>query len=547
MNLNKLRLGILLNSYQIPAWIYHSIEQIVHSNYAEFSLVIFNENPNVEFENSNSLKNKRTIVYQIFNRLDERIFIHGQNAFESKNAEKLFSEVPVIKVKLKKNGVADYIEPSEMEKICEYGLDILVNIGFETLRGDILTTSRYGVWAFRFEGNPHGFWEVVKGQPETRSNLVVLNEEINDSLIIYSSSSSTYPFSPARNRNRSLWKISSFLPRQVALLSLLGEKGFFLETEKYRRDNGLHLQKGTGTPPSNFLSLWLIARLLIRFVREMFSRILYLDAWFLMFSLEASESVSFKNYKKIVPPIDRFWADPFVIQKDNRYYVFIEEYALKPRKGHLSVFEVDQSGKYTRPIRILEKEYHLSYPYVFEWKGRYYMVPESAANRTIDLYECMEFPYKWENKMSLKENVKAVDSTLLFYHGKWWLFTGIAENEGSFPEVELFLFFSDDLLTTDWKPHPLNPIVSDVKKARPAGRIFSSGGKMFRPSQDCSRTYGYGFDLNEILVLSETEYVEERAVSVRPDWDKKIYATHTYGVEGQFQIIDAYTQRIRFL
>jgi hypothetical protein len=145
------------------------------------------------------------------------------------------------------------------------------------------------------------------------------------------------------------------------------------------------------------------------------------------------------------------------------------------------------------------------------------------------------------------ENLKAVDTTVIFHQGKWWLFTGISENEGAFPEVELFLFFSEDLFTGQWTPHPKNPIVSGVTKARPAGRIFTRDGKLFRPSQDCSKTYGYGFDLNEVLVLSESEYKEEKVLSVRPDWDKKILATHTYGAVGKFRVIDAYTRRRKFL
>ncbi len=547
MNPGKLRLGILLDSYLIPAWVYRSIERVVNSNHVEFSLVVFNENKGVEYENNRNLKNRRTIVYQIFNSIDERIFIREQYALKIMNAEKLLSGVPSIKVKPIKKGVAYYLEPADMDEIRGYGLDIIVKIGFENLLGDILTISKYGLWAYRFVGNPHGFWEVVKGQPETRSYLLVLNEEANGGRIIYSSSSFTYPFSPARNRNRSLWKSSSFLPRQIALLNLLGDKKFIVETEKFNKDNCSRIQKGPETPPSNFMSLWLITRLLTRIVREIISRIFYLDGWFLMFDLGPNGSKPFKDFKKIVPPKDRFWADPNIIQKDNRYFVFIEEYALKTKKGHISVFEVDQSGKHSMPVRMLEEEYHLSSPCVFESNGQYYMVPESVANSTIDLYECIEFPFKWVHKITLKENIKAVDTTLLFYHGKWWLFTGISENEGSFPEVELFLFFSDDLFTGDWKPHPLNPIVSDVTKARPAGRIFSQDGKLFRPSQDCSKTYGYGFDLNKILVLSETEYSEETAFAVRPDWDKKILATHTFGSEGQFRIIDAYTKRRKFL
>jgi hypothetical protein len=148
--------------------------------------------------------------------------------------------------------------------------------------------------------------------------------------------------------------------------------------------------------------------------------------------------------------------------------------------------------------------------------------------------------------MKLMENVTAVDTTLFHYNGKWWLFTGIAENEGSFPQVELFLFFSKELFTSKWNPHPLNPIISDVKRARPAGRLFALDGRIFRPSQDCSRNYGYGFDLNEICHLSESEYQEIREISVRPDRQSKMQAIHTFSREGQLTVMDGLMRRRKY-
>jgi hypothetical protein len=47
--------------------------------------------------------------------------------------------------------------------------------------------------------------------------------------------------------------------------------------------------------------------------------------------------------------------------------------------------------------------------------------------------------------------------------------------------------------------------------------------------------------LNEIEVLSETEYRENRISSTRPDWDKKTLATHTFATCGNLTIIDAFT------
>jgi hypothetical protein len=202
---------------------------------------------------------------------------------------------------------------------------------------------------------------------------------------------------------------------------------------------------------------------------------------------------------------------------------------------------MDESGKWKAPVRVLEQVYHLSYPFVFEWEGRHYMVPESGADRSIDLYESMGFPYKWEFKQTLIKGLRAVDTTLLHHAHKWWLFTAIAENEAAAPNVELFLFSSDQLLSGKWKPHAQNPIVSDVKRARPAGAIWVQGGKLFRPSQDCTKGYGYGFDLNEIEVLSESDYCERAGLSVRPNWDPGIRATHTYANCGKLTVIDAFS------
>jgi hypothetical protein len=280
-------------------------------------------------------------------------------------------------------------------------------------------------------------------------------------------------------------------------------------------------------------------------ILEMPHKALFLNQWYLMFHLDEGAPKSFSQFKAIIPPKDRFWADPHVIQANSHYYIFIEEYIYQSKKGYISVIEMDCQGNWRDPIRVLERDYHLSYPFVFEWEGRYYMVPESADNKTIELYECIEFPRKWKFKMNLMENVNAVDTTLFYHGGNWWLFTGIAENQDSLPLVQLFLFFSTELLTCTWNSHPLNPIVPDVFKARPAGAVFTRNGSMFRPSQDCSRMYGYGFDLNEILLLSDTEYLERRTTMVRPDWDKRTLATHTFAVAGQLTVIDALMRRPR--
>ncbi len=57
------------------------------------------------------------------------------------------------------------------------------------------------------------------------------------------------------------------------------------------------------------------------------------------------------------------------------------------------------------------------------------MMPETAENKTIEVYRCVEFPYRWELAVTLMTNVNAVDATLVEHENRWWLFVNICENK----------------------------------------------------------------------------------------------------------------------
>jgi hypothetical protein len=551
MSKQKLKLGLLLDSFEVPAWLFHSLEQIAKSDYAEFSVILISDDNRHENNSSwfNKLwKNKREFAYRIFNKIDEKLFLRTPNAFTEINLQKMLAGVPVLEVKTIKDENIDIIKPEDVKIVQDFHLDIIIKAGFQQLSGEIITAAKYGIWFYDHNdnrvkrGGPPGFWEVVESWPDTGTTLLIANEGSQSMWALYRSRVLTYPFSPARNRNTSFWASSSFLPRQIDLMYRLGEARFFQETVKYNGEFDFYDRKSYKTP-SNLDSFKFYTQLFIKNLYELYQRAFCLDSWYLLFDLSKKTSLSFGDFKKIVSSKDRFWADPQIIKKDEQYYIFVEEYIYKNHKGHISVIEMDFQGQYKDPVLVLETDYHLSYPFVFEYDHHYYMVPESAQNNTIDLYECVDFPNQWKFKMTLMDNVKAVDTTLFFYFGKWWLFTGLAENEGAFPEVELFLFYSDDLFTTEWRSHPLNPVISDVTCARPAGKLFWKGGKLYRPSQDCSKNYGYGFNINEILCLTETEYLEKKVAAVKPNWDNSLICTHTYSSEEGINIIDVLTRR----
>lgn len=165
------------------------------------------------------------------------------------------------------------------------------------------------------------------------------------------------------------------------------------------------------------------------------------------------------------------------------------------------------------------------------------MIPETEGNGTVELYRCVDFPNHWIFVKNLLTDIKAVDATLLEANRKWWLFANIREAGSSWNA--LHLFYADHFLSDQWTPHLHNPIVRDIKSARPAGRIFLQDGQLIRPSQDCSVRYGYALNFNRICELTESNYSEVLTWSLKPPTQRKILGTHTWNESGGVITIDA--------
>lgn len=377
---------------------------------------------------------------------------------------------------------------------------------------------------------------------ETGSILQILSEDLDNGKVLYRSFSTTNVTSINDNKTNYYWKSLSFMTRKMRELHTNGAANFFAKVEHENRHPEFYSERLFTEPTNSELLRLTLSKIKEKAKLMYISRFVH-EQWILIFDIKEEFSSSLWRYKQIIPPNDRFWADPHIIQRNNKYYIFIEEFIYDVGKGNISLIIMDEDGSYSEPEIILEKPYHLSYPHVIEHEGKTFMVPETMDNNTVELYECTEFPYKWEFKMNLMENIKAVDATLFQHNGKWWMFANVLEHENMSSFDELCLFSSDTLLSTDWQPHPMNPVISDCKQARPGGEIFVQNGRIYRPSQDCSKRYGYGFNISEISELTDERYSEEVVTRVKPNWDKKIVATHTFNRVGNLHIADAMRQR----
>ena len=549
----KLKIGILLNNTFIAAWEFQILKDILDSASAEIVVIVRNksDHPHVE-KKENQLA---PTLLKLLDKTDEIVFSGKGDYNQKKDVSGLLRNIPELDLNGGNRHSQDDLLQEAINDLTKYNLDIIIKFGFHILNKDILKTAKYGVWTNSLDDQnvrsvlKTGFWEVVKRQPVTNSVLEVFKDSIDKKEIVFNCWESTCPFSININRNNIFWRTSLFMPRTINGLYRNGEGFLNRQKNKYK---SLSLPEDFYFQPLSFLA---VSKYILNYIgvaaKTIYKKLLYSDAftWQVLFEINKernSLSPDFHRFKKLVSPKGIFWADPFVIAKNDNYFVFVEEFIYKKNKAHISVLKLDNNGNLLSSDRIIERDYHMSYPFIFSLENVYYMIPETGKNKTIELYKCTDFPYKWEFERNIMGNLSAVDTTLFFYNNKWWLFTSLDQtrnNSGS--STELFLYYTDDFFSDKWESHPDNPIVSDVRTARPAGKLFIHEDKIYRPSQNCSGRYGKAFNLSHVTKLTANEYSETLISEIEPVWNKKLKGTHTYNSDKDFTVIDVYSYRKR--
>lgn len=530
MQQNKIKVAIINKGYQVQSWQYLMLQQITGSMAAEIVLLIFSNTTN----NPKSKTSSDAFLLKYYTILENN-FTRQKSAFSNADASLLLKDIPFLNILPVRDVDQQQLVMDDIMKIKAYRPDVIINLTGLPFKGEILKITTHGLWAYDPPcdfSNPLFSSAITNNEPCFAVTLKKYDLESPNGAVLCESFSAKN-ISISKSINWQYWKAASFVLRK------LKETGDVRNCHKYY-ENKPALSIFTGS-----ITLFLAKRFISLVKKKLFSRS-RAEQWILYFNPENKNLLNFDvaNYHKIQPPADRFWADPCVFSTDNRnHYIFFEEYIYAKKKAHISVLHLDENNKVHDAVKVLEKDYHLSYPFVFKDRDSHiYMIPESSTNKSIELYRCVTFPGEWEFVMNLVEDVHAVDTTIYFTGDTYWMFTGVRANQGASDWDELCIYYSNILLTNKWQAHPCNPVVSDVRNARPAGNIFSQDGKLYRPSQDCSRTYGYAININEITNLSVHEYLEKKVGFMEP-WIKDIAAVHSYFTCGNVSVIDARIKR----
>lgn len=315
-----------------------------------------------------------------------------------------------------------------------------------------------------------------------------------------------------------------------------------LAGEKPALPDGAALAKSAGSPaPDRPPSLLRYSgRMLVRATRKIASRMQGRDwVWHLRLSRGGWQDHLKDNGRKIDNPPGRYWADPFVWHRDGRDCMFVEEFDAERGLAHIAALEIDPEGRVRSLGTAIREDFHLSFPFPFEYQGQLYMCPESSAAREIRIYRCEEFPLRWRLEKVLMRGISAADTLLIESGDRWWMLTNVDSSGGGDHCTELHAYWADSPTSTNWTPHAGNPLICDAERSRNGGFLHEGAGR-FRVNQiQRYAVYGAGLEVNRIDQLTPGSFAETPVARALPDaGSAPVVGTHHLSSNGRWTVSD---------
>lgn len=239
---------------------------------------------------------------------------------------------------------------------------------------------------------------------------------------------------------------------------------------------------------------------------------------------------------------DYWYADPMLFEENGEHWLFCEAYDRRTHKGLLAVSRITDEGPET-PVPILEKEFHLSFPNVFRWRGEIWMLPETGNDHSLCLYKCVSFPYQWQQAARFSLGEEVCDAIV-----------NRADDEAL--EIQASVTLPADQLQVQYRRYTLSGTEGHFALApheefnraqlwnytdRSAGPITEIGQNRWRCAQlSTDVDYGVSIQFWKLTDHAETpdKLVTVRDVSLAGIARSRYIGTHTYGHDSRYEIID---------
>jgi hypothetical protein len=508
-----LRFAVLCESVSLEAWQAKCLDLLLGSGCAQLVLLVTRSDFGQEARSSQAPGGIGARRRPLFWQLWHRSFTRRAEALRRVDCSSRMAFADRLACAVVKNGLdhESFCE-RDVATISSYRLDFILQFGFGALQGEILRAATYGVWSYdhdherRLGGVPTCFWDVMRREPTTKATLRRLTEGPDRAAVLH-----TATFATERNFLRTYDQVALGSPEgclHVCRAIDVGDEGTVESSVPSRTEPARRV-------PGNLEVLSVLFDQVVGYLRATFAKHFYRDEWNVGIVAQPIEALlkqgSLDEVTWLGPRNGRtYLADPIVFDQDNTRCRFLAECfdTEGSAKGCIVRCELERDGTFAISPFLEAEHHHLSYPFVLHHRDRSYLIPETHELGAILLYS-INADGALAPSIRLLEGTHAVDPTVIWTNGRWWLFC----SEGSLK----LLAFHANALDGPWTPHRLNPLKIDVTSSRPAGPLFERDGMLLRPAQDCSTTYGAGVVLHRIVELTPERFHEERLGRIGPE------------------------------
>jgi hypothetical protein len=550
----KLRVGVMIDrARSLPLFMRKVVEDVLSCNFALIECVIENcetparlqTRPALPIRAARALldpERRRRLLHDAYLRRLNKAPRGMLDPIAPVDCGDLFENVHRIQVvPLRKRFVHRF--PAEaIDAIRALDLDVILRFGFNIIRGDILDTARHGVWSFhhgdseRYRGGPPLLWELIEGNPLSGAVLQRLDESLDAGTVLCRGILATCRKPDVRrNRYNVYWSTQHFVIQTLHGLHRYGPEHI------RRRARACGEYQGRRPiyrlPTNSEMARWLVPQVAKVAAQKLNKR---KERWQWRIGLRRSqkplyrrpESVAAAQFTWLDCPHEKFWADPFLIERAGATWVFFENYDYAQGRAVIDCGRIE-GGRLEEVRTVLDRPEHLSFPHVFEHDGAVWMIPESGQAGAVNLYRAARFPDQWVLERTLLD-IRAVDAVPFMHRNRWYMFVSPVVVDG---QVPFTLLFTAPQLLGPWMLHPAGCISSDVRFARGAGAVIHDGERLIRVSQECAEGYGHSVCFSAVELGEET-YEEKPYAHLLPEALGGIQGVHTYNRVGEWEVID---------
>ena len=194
------------------------------------------------------------------------------------------------------------------------------------------------------------------------------------------------------------------------------------------------------------------------------------------------------HYVKGIPR-DRWFADPFILDYDNKtIQLLVEEFCYSIGRGRIAKLTIERSDYRILEYHIiLDLPTHLSFPYIIRKGNRIFIAPENSSSGGWHLYD-----YNIENdalkRIKTLSGEPLTDAVIIDLFGESLVFSTQKPSQNG---NSLQVYTADGVL--------LQKFLFPADVARNAGDWFRINDRVFRPAQDCSNSYGGAVIIQEVI------------------------------------------------